>query len=50
MDLFPPEEEVVTTESLFPPEDEVEQQVQKTKKYKLALAERYAYHTNKPVE
>lgn len=50
MDLFPPEEEIVTTESLFPPEDAVEQEVQKTKKYKLALAERYAYHTRKPVE
>lgn len=50
MDLFPQEEEAVTTESLFPTDAEIEQQVQKTKRYKLSLAERYAYQTKKSVD
>ena len=37
-------------ESLFPSEDEIIAEVNKSEKYKLFLAERYAHHLNTTVE
>jgi len=37
-------------ENLFPTDEEVASVVEKTKKYKLSLAERYAYHTGTSVD
>lgn len=50
MSLFPEDGTFEVVESLFPSEEEVTQQVEKSKKYKLSLAERYAQHNDIPVE
>ena len=50
MSLFPEDETFEVVESLFPSEEEVTQEIEKSKKYKLSLAERYAQHNKVPVE
>lgn len=50
MSIFPEEGTFEVVESLFPSEEEVSQEVEKSKKYKLSLAERYAQHNNIPVQ
>lgn len=49
MALFPEETGFEVVESLFPSEEEVTREVEKSKKYKLSLAERYAQHNNIPL-
>ena len=50
MSLFPEDETFEVVESLFPSEEEVTQEIEKSKKYKLSLAERYAQHNKIPVQ
>ena len=50
MSLFPEDGTFEVVESLFPSEEEITQEVEKSKKYKLSLAERYAQHNSIPVE
>jgi len=50
MSLFPEDGTFEVVESLFPSEEAVSQEVEKSKKYKLSLAERYAQHNNIPVQ
>jgi len=50
MSLFPEDQSFEVVESLFPSEEEITQEIEKSKKYKLSLAERYAQHNNIPVD
>lgn len=50
MDLFGTDQEVTVEESLFPSEEEVTTEIEKSSKYKLSLAERYANHAGVSVD